>query len=396
MRFPVRSRTPSDAPGLSAPARVDRRTSSLISRLRPGDIAVLDHIDLDRVTAQALVEAGAAAVVNAAPMTSGRYPNLGPEVLVDAGLPVVDRVGSEALSAVRDGAAVRLHDGELYLDDQLVAAGRQVDAEAVRDDMAEARTGMAAQLDSFTRNSLEFVRREEALLLEGEGLPTLRTRLSKRPVVVVTRSLDHDDELARVARFVRENDAVLIAVHRGVEAVTAARLRADVVVVDARGDDAEQPADKLLKAAKDVVVRVDPGSGGAAETFERRGLRPVFCQTGAAPEDLALLLAHHGGASVIVGVGLPATIEELLDRRHPGLASTYLTRLAVGEKLVDARAVPVLYSGRVRAWHLMVVLLAGLLALAVAVATTPVGQQWVHDAEPLFRSLLDDIQGLFS
>lgn len=397
MKLSVRQRTPDAPPGLRAPVRVDRRTPSLLTRLRPGDIAVIDHIDLDRATAQALVEARVVAVVNAAPMISGRYPNLGPLVLAEAGLPVVDSIGGDAIGRLRDGTPARLHDGELFVDDEVVAVGRVVDVDLVRAEMDDARAGMAAQLDTFTRNSVEFVHREEDLLLHGLGLPQLRTKLAGRPVIVVVRSIDHEDELSRVKRFAHEQDAVLIGVQRGADALLAAGLRPQVVVLDPRDADVDQPSPKAVKGARDVVVRADEGVARlAAERFERLGVRPQLCETGAAAEDLALLLAHRGGASVIVGVGLHATLEEFLDRQRPGLASTYLTRLTVGERLVDARALPVLYSGRVKTWHILLMLLVGLATVAAAVATTPVGQQWVQDLEPALRRLVDDLQGLFS
>ncbi|HQR27279.1 MAG TPA: putative cytokinetic ring protein SteA [Nocardioides sp.] len=397
MKMPVRQRPAPELPGLQAVARVDRRTGALLTRLRPGEVAVLDQLDLDRATAAALVEAGVAAVVDAAPMISGRFPNLGPQLLVEAGVPVVDTAGPEALAAIPDGARVRLDGGQVYVGDRLVASGRVLDAEAVQAEMAAARTGMASQLESFVHNSAEFLRREQDLLLHGTGLPTLRTPVAGRPVVVVVPAHDHRAELARVARFAREQQAVLIGVQRGADALLAAGLKPDVIVLDGRAEGVDAPSRKALRAAREVVVRVDHGgSNSAVEAVERLGVRPLRLETSATPEDAALLLADAAGASVLVGVGMHATLVEFLDRQRPGLASTYLTRLTVGPRLVDASAVPQLYSGRVRPWHVLVVLLAGLVALAAAVAVTPVGQQWLHDAEPALRSLLDDLQGLFS
>lgn len=397
MKLPVRQRTAPELPGLRATARVERRTQVLLPRLRPGDIAVLDQLDLDRATASALVDAQVAAVVNAAPMISGRFPNLGPELLVGAGIGLVDGIGTEGLAAVPDGSSVRLHEGDLFLGDQLVASGRRLDAATVQEEMASARAGMATQLENFVHNSAEFLRREQGLLLHGLGLPALRTTVAGRPVVVVVPSHDHRDELARVRRFAREQDAVLIGVQRGADALLAAGLRPDVVVVDSRDDGLGAASAKALRAARDVVVRVDHGGGSTAlDSVERLGVRPVRLTSGTTAEDAALLLADGAGASVLVGVGMHATLEEFLDHQRSGLASTYLTRLKVGPRLVDATALPQLYSGRVRLWHVLLVLLAGLVAVAAAVAVTPVGQQWVHDAQPAVGSLLDYLQGLFS
>lgn len=397
MKLPLRQRPPDELPGLRAPLRVERRAQSLLRRLRPGDIAVIDQVDLDRDTAIALVESGVVAVVNAAPMLSGRYPALGPQVLTEAGIAVVDTVGVDSTRLLEDGAAARLEDGQLFVGERSVALGRVVDAELVAAEMEQAREGMAAHLDTFTRNGMEFVRREQDLLVHGLGLPTLRTRMVRRPVVVVAKGPQSATELAGVDRFIREQDPVLIGVGRGADVLRDAGRPAHVVVLDQHTDEAELPAMKALRAAKDVVVRVEPGGARLAhERWERLGLRPAFCECGAAPEDVALLLAQRGGASVTVATAMPATLEEFLDRRRSGLAGSYLTRLKVGATLVDARSVPVLYSGRVRPVHLFWVLLAGLLAVLAAVAVTPVGRQWASDLLPQLRTVLDDLQGRFS
>jgi uncharacterized membrane-anchored protein len=397
MKLPARQRTALAPPGLVGTARVERRTRSLLPRLRPGDLAVLDHLDMDRATAQALVDAGVAAVVNASPMISGRYANLGPLLLAEAGVALVDRIGPEGLAAVRDGSRVRLHEGTVYVDDEPVASGRAVDGDDVRSEMEQARAGLATQLETFTHNTTEFLRREEDLLLHGRGLPRLATRLQDRAVVVVA-GRDLEAELRSVRAYLREQQPVLIGVERGAEALREAGLRPDVVLLDARTAEADRPSARTLKAAKDVVVRVDRGGDRAAiETLERLGLRPVRLETGAAPEDAALVLADAGEASVIIGVGLHSTLEDFLDRQRPGLASTYLTRLKVGARLVDATAVPRLYSGRVRPRHLYLVMLAGLVALASAIAVTPVGGEWVDSLRAQLADLLHtfviDLQG---
>lgn len=377
MKLLARQRHPLALPGLVGTARVERRTRTLLPRLRPGDLAVLDHRDMDRATAQGLVDAGVSAVVNASPMISGRYANLGPEVLADAGILVLDRVGAPALGAIKDGATVRLHDATLYVGAEAVATGRVVDADTVRSEMAEARRGLATQLETFTHNSAAFLRREEDLLLHGRGVPRPATRITGRAVVVVVRGHEWERELAAIRPFLREQEPVLIGVERGADVLRDAGYRPDIVVLDGRAEEAERPSAKSLRAARDVVVRVDRGSDGSAtESLERLGVRPLRLETAATPEDAALILADAGRASVIVGVGMHATLDEFLDRQRAGLASTYLTRLKVGPRLVDATTVPYLYSGRVRPRHLFLVMLAGLVALGAALAVTPVGHEW--------------------
>ncbi|NYD42000.1 putative cytokinetic ring protein SteA [Nocardioides panaciterrulae] len=388
MKLPTRQRGGTVLPGLVGTARVERRTRALLPRLRPGDIAVVDHTDMDRGTAQSLLDAGVAAVVNAAPMISGRYPALGPVLLADGGVLLVDGIGPEGFAALRDGARVRLHDGVVHVGEQAVTSGRALEAADVRAEMDQARSGLASQLETLTHNSTEFLRREEDLLLHDRGLPRTATRLAGRPVVIVADGPEAAAELRLVRAFLREQQPVLIGVERGAELLRAAGHRPHVVVLDARTDEGARPAVKTLKAARDVVVRVDRGGERTVtEHLDRIGIRPLLFETGAMPEDAAVLLADAAEASVIIGVGLRATLEEFLDRQRPGLASTYLTRLKAGPRLVDAHAVPHLYSGRVRPRHLYLVMLAGLVALAAALAVTPVGGEWVDS----LRTALTDL-----
>ncbi|MBL0747896.1 putative cytokinetic ring protein SteA [Nocardioides baculatus] len=397
MKFAVRSRPAPSLPGVHGPARLHRRTASLLGRLQPGDVAVVDHLDMDRDTAQALIDAGVAAVVNASPMISGRYPNLGPELLVQAGVTVVDAAGPEVFDRVKDGTDLRIDAGVVHEGDSLVVAAREVTPDVVRREMGEARSGLTAQLESFTHNTTEFLRREQDLLLHGHGIPETATEMAGRPVVVVVRSHGWEDELRGIRAFVREQRPVLIGVDRGADALVAAGHRPDVVVLTSGSDDL--PAAAVLRKARDVVVLVEHGTPrSAVEHLERLSIRPLRFETTATTEDAALLLASTHDASLIVGVGLHATLAEFLDRRRTGLASTFLTRLKVGPDLVDASALPRLYDGAVRPRHLLGALLAGVIAVGAAISVTPVGQQWVDELSPGITStttdLIDDVRGL--
>lgn len=397
MKFAVRSRPAPSLPGVHGPARIHRRTASLLGRLHVGDIAVLDHTDMDRDTAQSLVDAGVVAVVNASPMISGRYPNLGPERLVDAGVLVVDNAGTEIFDRLKDGTEIRIDGGGIYAGDALIASARELSDEGVHSEMEQARSGLTAQLESFTHNTTEFLRREQDLLLHGHGVPRTATVMTDRPVVVAVRSHGWEDELRGIKPFVREQRPVLIGVDHGADALASAGHRPDIVVVT--GDSDDQPSASVLRKAKDVVVLVERGAPrSATEPLERMGIRPLRFETTATTEDAALLLASAHDASLIVGVGMHATLDEFLDRRRAGLASTFLTRLKLGPDLVDAAALPRLYDGAVRPRHLLGAVVAGVLAVGAAISVTPVGQQWVDDASPAVSSttfdLIDNVRGL--
>jgi uncharacterized membrane-anchored protein len=387
---PVRSKASLDLPGLTASGRVDRRTKALVPRLRKGDIAVIDHLDLDRATAQAMVDAGIVAVVNASPFLSGRYPALGPALLAEAGLLLLDRV--EGIDHIPDGARIRVHDEVVYVDGDPVALGRAVYETVLAEEMAQARAGLGTQLDTFTHNSAAFLRREEALLLHGEGLPALATKVGGRPALVVVDGNQLTARLRSVRAFIKERRPVLIGVDAGAEALRRAGYSPDVVVVGAGADaGADLPSRATLRDARDVVVRVERGDRRPVEQLERIGVRAARVETAASTEDVGLLLAFAADATVIVGVGTHATLDDFLDRQRSGLASTYLTRLRVGERLVDASTVPVLYSGRLRPRHLLLAIVIGVLAMVAALATTPVGQEWFADLREWLSQAWNDL-----
>ncbi len=172
-------------PGVVGTARVDRDIDRLLRRICPGDIAVLDVLDLDRITADALVEADIAAVVNASPSVSGRYPNLGPEVLLANGVTLIDETGPEVFKKIKDGAKVRLHDGGVYAGDRRLIKGTERSDHDIADLMQEAKSGLVAHLEAFAGNAIEFIRSESPLLIDGIGIPDIDVDLRRRHVVVV-------------------------------------------------------------------------------------------------------------------------------------------------------------------------------------------------------------------
>lgn len=380
----ARTRSGPVRPVVRGTARVDRRLRAVLPRVRSGDVVVLDHLDLDRAGAQALVDAGAAAVLNASPMISGRFPNQGPQVLLDAGVVVLDNV--EGAFTLKDGADVRVEDEVVLVGERPAAMGRRVDAGTLERELEAARGGLATQLESFTHNSVELLRREQDLFLDHEGVPRLNTRVRGRAVVVVGTGPGLRDQLSRAKTFLREQDPVLVAVDGGADALVAAGHKPHVVVLTDGLDPVERPRAQALRKAKDVVVRVERGHRLHGDGLERLGVQPQAFATSATTEDAALLLAASV-SDLVVGVGLTTSFEQLLDRQRPGQASAYLTRLALGASYVDATVLDRLYSGRVRPWHLFLVYLGGLVALLAAISVTPVGQEWAHDA-------LDFLQGL--
>jgi uncharacterized membrane-anchored protein len=363
------NRSRRELPGLSGVARVDRNTDALLRRVEAHEIAVLDEIDLDRVTADALIAAGVSAVVNVAPSISGRFPNLGPEALVAAEVTLVDAVGDEVFRRLRDGMKIRLHDGGVFVGEQLVARGIPQTAESVAAAMDRAKDGMANQLEAFSANTIEFMRQDRDLLLDGVGVPEVRVPLAGHHVVVVAPGAHHED-LAGLRPYVKEYHPVVVGVGTGADALWRAGYRTDLIVADPA-----DVSDEVLTCGADVVVPAfaDGHAPGLARVQDLGASAVTFPASGN-PEDLALLLAHHHGAALIVTVGFQASLAELLDRsRSSSNASTFLTRLRVGNLLVDSKAVAALHRSPVSAGAVVTLIVAVLLATLAAVLVTDAG-----------------------
>ncbi|NMR21420.1 putative cytokinetic ring protein SteA [Cellulomonas fimi] len=379
---PRRRATLPDEPGTAGPARVDPRTKTLTKRLKPGDIAVIDHLDIDRVSAEALVACQPAAVLNAARSTSGRYPNLGPEIIVGAGITLVDDLGPDVMT-LTEGHVVRVLDGTVREGDRIVAEGIEQTHETIATNLEAARAGLSVQLESFAANTMDYLRRERDLLLDGVGVPEIVTPIDGRHVLIVVRGYHYKEDLATLRPYIVEYRPVLLGVDGGADAILEAGWSPDLIV-----GDMDSVSDKALTCGAEIVVHAY--RDGRAPGLERVGMlgvkHVVFPATGTS-EDVAMLLADDKGAELIVAVGTHATLVEFLDKGRSGMASTFLTRLRVGSKLVDAKGVSRLYRHRISNIQLTWLVLAGLLALAVALAATAAGQTMFG----LIGARLDDV-----
>lgn len=374
-KLPMMRRTrPDDLPGVIARARLDRRTKNLTTRLCPGDIAIIDHDDLDRVSADALIGRQVAAVVNVAPSISGRYPNLGPQLLLEAGVPLVDDVGSDVFSRVAEGDSVRLDGDTLYLGGEIVAKGRLQNAESVASAMAEAKAGVTAQIEAFVVNTLEYMKREGDLLVDGIVVPPLRTQFRGRHVLVVVRGYHHREDLITLRPYIREFHPVMIGVDGGADALLEAGYRPDLIV-----GDMDSVSDKGLACGAELVVHAyrDGRAPGLARVT-RLGLPSVVCPAAGTSEDIALLMADEKGASLIVAVGTHNTLSEFLDKGRSGMASTFLTRLRLDSKLVDAKGVSQLYRSRISGWALLILVLSAFLTIIIAARISTPGKAFLE------------------
>ena len=348
-------------------ARLGRRTKDLVKRLGPDDVAIVDHADIDRVSAEELADSGIQAVVNVARSTTGRFPNPGPLELVRAGIRLVDAPGAPLFDVLTDGDVVRLDGGSVWRNGTLVAEGTVLDVASLQEALADQESRIADALEAFAENTLRHLQEEAGTLAAGIELPALRTRIRDRHALVVARGPGYKSDLRMVRPYVRDFRPVLIAVDGGADALREVGLAADLII-----GDFDSVSDAALRTRAELVVHAYPG--GEAPGAERlRGMGLEF-HTVSAPgisEDLALQLAYEKGATLIVAVGTHFNLVEFLERDRAGMASTFVTRLKVGESLVDAKGVSRLVSRRVGIWPLAVFALAGAAAIVGAVLASP-------------------------
>lgn len=354
----------------SGVARVDARTKNLTKRLKTNEVAIINHTDIDRVSAEALVSCKPVFVLNAAKSTSGRYPNMGPGILSAANVTLVDDCGS-AVMDIKEGDVVTLADGgEIYVDGKLIAQGKVQTAEMIARSQEDARAGMSTQLKAFARNTMEYVEREQDLIFDGVGMPEVKTQFEDRHVLVVVRGYRYKEDLAALRPYIREYRPIMIGVDGGADAILEEGYHLDMIV-----GDMDSVSDKALKSGAEIVVHAyRDGRAPGCKRVEDLGVEhAVFPCTGTS-EDVALLLADDKGAKLIVAVGTHNTLVEFLDKGRSGMASTFLTRLAVGGKLIDAKGVSHLYRSRISNWQLFVLMMAGLVAIGAAISSTAAGR----------------------
>ena len=369
---------------LTGHAKLDRRTKNLVKRLSAEDIAIIDHTDLDRVSAEALLESGVRVVVNVAPSQSGRFPNPGPLQLVRGGVRLIDVKAEDLFDSVNEGELLTVRGAGLYRNGTCLASGRVLDERDLERSFAEQRGRVTEALEAFAENTMRYLREEGRLLAEGIAFPPLQTSFRDRHALVVARGPGYKRDLRMVKPYVRVFKPVLIAVDGGADALLEEGYKPDVIV-----GDMDSVSDEALKSGAELLVHgYRDGVAPGAERARALGLRYEIVPVTGISEDLALLLAYEKGSELIVAVGTHFNLIEFLERNRAGMSSTFITRLKVGEILIDAKGVSRLATRKVGLWPLVLFTLAGLGAIAVAIAVSPALRHLIEYLALRLRDLL--------
>ncbi len=350
-------------------AKLDKRTKDLVKRLTSADIAIIDHVDMDRVSAEALVATGVEVVINASPSISGAYPNVGPLLLTRGGVTLIDNVGPGIFECVKEGDQLVVEGDEILLDGKLCGKGERLSVSEIEARMEAAKAGLEDQLDKFARNTIEYLDQERDILLDEMWVPPVKTEIHGRHVLAVVRGYDFKEDINALKPYIREMRPVLIGVDGGADAIIEAGFKPDIIV-----GDMDSVTDEALRSGAELVVHAyADGRAPGMERIRELGLedRAHVWPLSATSEDLALLLGWESGADLIVALGTHANLVEYLDKGRKGMASSFLVRLKVGPKLVDAKGVNKLYRSSIGPSHLVFIALGALAVISAVVLISP-------------------------
>jgi len=366
---------------VQATVRLDKKTKNLVKRLKPGEIALIDHADIDSTAAQMLVDARVRAVINVAKSCSGRYPNLGPRVLLDAGIPVIDCTDVDLFKGIKDGEKLEIEDGSIRRNGEEIATGELLTDSRVNELLETAKKNLGHELELFAENTLSYVTREKSLLLDPAALPDVRTPINNRHALVVVRGEGYKEDLAIIRTYIRDVKPVLIGVDGGADALIDIGLTPDIII-----GDMDSVSDRALKCGAEIIVHAySDGRAPGLERVDKMGLSAAVCSVPGTSEDIALLLAYEKGAEMIVAVGTHSHLVDFLDKGRKGMSSTFLVRLKVGNRLVDAKGVSKLYRIHPSGRHVLALALAALVAIVTIIAFSPAVQEQI-------RSMADDVR----
>jgi uncharacterized membrane-anchored protein len=348
-------------------ARLGKRTKTLVKRLKPSDVAIVDHENLDRVSAEDLIACGVKAVINVARSSSDRYPNMGPLLLVQAGVLLVDAPGAPLFDQLKDGDEIVVHGGEIRRGGDFVARGEVQAPAALRELNQQRRKEIDEALEAFARNTVEHMLEERELLVGKIELPRFQTEFRDRPALVVVRGVDHKRDLRALRPYIRDVKPVIVAVDGGADALVDHGFRADMIV-----GDMDSVSDRTLRMGAELIVHAYPdGRAPGRDRVKRLRLPHKVVPAPGTSQDIAMLIPAEKGAKLIVSVGSQYNLVEFLDKNRRGMSSTFLTRLRVGEILVDAKGVSRLYRPRPGLTPIVALFVVGVIAFVAIVALTP-------------------------
>lgn len=369
---------------VQAPIKVDRKTKRLAKRLTGGEIAVINHIDIDEVAANSLIEGKVKLVINASKSISGRYPNKGPGILTENNVLIVDNVGEDLFHELKEGQIIEIIDGKIYRDGILLGQGDVLDREEVDVRIKKAYENIAVELDRFIDNTIEYAKKEKGFILGDVEIPHVKTKYKNRHVLIVVRGQDYKQDLSTILSYIEEMKPILVGVDGGADALLEFGYTPDVIV-----GDMDSVSDEALKKAKEIVVHAyTDGRAPGLKRVQDLGLDAIVFPAPGTSEDIAMLIAYEYKAELIVALGTHSNMIDFLEKGRKGMASTFLVRLKIGSKLIDAKGVNLLYRSKLKMKYIWALIVTALFPILILISFLPSVQQFMHLMELRLRLLL--------
>lgn len=369
---------------VEAPIKVDRKTKRLAKRLTGGEIAVINHIDIDEVAANSLVEGKIKLVINAAQSISGRYPNKGPGILTEKNILIVDNVGEALFHELKEGQSIEVIDGKIYRDGEFLGEGEVLDKKDVSIKLKRAYENLAFELDRFIDNTIEYAKKEKGFILGEIDIPPVQTKYKNRHVLIVVRGQDYKEDLSTILSYIEEMKPILVGVDGGADALLEFGYTPDVIV-----GDMDSVSDEALKKAKEIIVHAyTDGRAPGLKRVQDLGLDAIVFPAPGTSEDIAMLIAYEYKAELIVALGTHSNMIDFLEKGRKGMASTFLVRLKIGSKLIDAKGVNLLYRSKLKIKYIWALIATALFPVLVLASLSPSVKQFVHLMQLKLKLLL--------
>ncbi|TAH63516.1 MAG: hypothetical protein EWM50_02465 [Gottschalkiaceae bacterium] len=345
----------------------DRKTKNLVKRLRTGDIAIIDHKDIDEIAAISLVESKVKCVLNLNKSISGKYPNKGPSILVDAGIILLESKNKEIFDIVCEGEELEINNNLILYKDKVIGNFEELDSNKIKELLSIGYSNIEKELDKFIENTLEYAKKEKELVLEKGNIPKVKTKINGRHVLVVVRGKDYKKDLLAIQNYISEVKPVLIGVDGGGDALLEFGLTPDILI-----GDMDSVSDKCLRLSKEIIVHAyTDGRAPGLQRVNALGLDAKIFPSAGTSEDIAFLLAYYNNVDLIVAVGTHSNMIDFLEKGRSGMSSTFLVRLKVGSKLVDAKGVNMLYRSSLKPKYVVGLGIAALIPIIVLTLMFP-------------------------
>lgn len=369
---------------IQAPIKVDRKTKRLAKRLTGGEIAVINHKDIDEVAANSLVEGKIKLVINSSESISGRYPNKGPGILTKKNILIIDNVGKEFFDSVKEGEILDVVDGKIYRNNELIGQGEILTKDIVEEKIHKAYENLSIELDRFIDNTIEYAKKEKGFILGDVEIPKVKTDYSDRHVLIVVRGQDYKEDLSAIIPYIEDMKPILVGVDGGADAIMEFGYEPDVIV-----GDMDSVSDETLRKAKEIVVHAyEDGRAPGLKRIQDLGLDAITFPAPGTSEDIAMLMAYEYKAELIVAVGTHSNMIDFLEKGRKGMSSTFLVRMKIGTKLIDAKGVNLLYRSKLKLKYIWALIITALFPILILASFTPGFRQIIELIELKLKLLL--------